>query len=176
MDSMKKLSLSNRISLTGIVVSLVFILLINLVSNPKVCAHRDSVGRNFVGTANREQQAYHFEYDKFLTSIQDWQKWMCTTDRNCTENKYWDMSIQSEGDIAYSYATAKTSTQDSPRLYSYVGAIYFDKATRSYYMITCRTSQFSTNTPTKPTLQMSKSFIFWKQEPNWQCSPNTTDC
>ncbi len=173
---MKKLSRLEWLSVI-IIISVLLLITIPILFGRierKYCPGFNPYGGSVVGSIGRVQKYYHFTHKRFLDTKQSLQELICIDEQACL--KYWSLSIEAFKDIAFVYTTAREPSQNRYKLYSYVGAIYYDKAKESYYMISCRTIQPSTNTPPKPIFQKSKSFLFWKQEANWQCSPTTTDC
>ncbi len=99
-----------------------------------------AIGKNFIGTLNRSQQAYHFEKHKFTSNIQD-------LGVTLPESKYYNFLVEVNPSIAYALSIPQNYQKDGVRSYS--SAIFFDNKTNSYQQIRCQTDG-KIEQPTKP--------------------------
>lgn len=137
----------------------------------KVCARsavRASTAKLLMGSINRAQQAYYLEHGHFMNSMQQVER-----ELGATEAKNWEISIQTQDDIAFAYAVAKDANL---KLYSYAAAATADGKTDNGGRIICRTLEPSTAQPAAPMLQESQQFIFWRQDAKFVCSSGTDNC
>jgi hypothetical protein len=102
---------------------------------------KQAEGKNYVGTINRAQQAFHFERNYFARSMND-------LDLNL-ESKYYQIAIaKAKINEAYTTATSKESG-----LKSYTGTIFYIQSTRKYYTAICETNEPSNIPPSLPWLE-----------------------
>lgn len=114
----------NKDGITAAIVFFVVIIIIGVLAsvglpNLLVCGGKggETEGRNYIGTMNRAQQAYHFEKNTFASNTKDlgisWEN----------EDEYYDYSQEITPNVAYAFAIPKEAENDVVR--NYTGATFF---------------------------------------------------